>query len=94
MKPEQWQQVERLCGAALERESTQHALLFAKACTGDRLLSAEVEPLLTYGDQSGSFVEVLAMEWSFASLLQIQHHRKSRISQLARPFLTTASQRK
>ena len=35
MKPERWQQIERLCQAALEREESQREAFLGDACGGD-----------------------------------------------------------
>ena len=46
MKSERWQQIERLCHEALEREKSQRAAFLEDACGGDETLRHEVEDLL------------------------------------------------
>ena len=53
MKPERWQQIERLCHAALEVEEEQRAAFLEEACEGDATLRREVEHLLAQEDESG-----------------------------------------
>jgi eukaryotic-like serine/threonine-protein kinase len=48
MRPERWQQVERLYQAALEREPSQRAAFLKEACAGDEVVRQEVESLLAY----------------------------------------------
>ena len=62
MKPERWQQVERLYHEALEREKSGRPAFLAHACTGDPELLQEVESLLALETQAGGFLEGQAME--------------------------------
>jgi eukaryotic-like serine/threonine-protein kinase len=62
MTPEQWQQVERLYQAALEREPSQRAAFLQEACAGDEELRREVESLLAYQPQAESFIEAPVLE--------------------------------
>ena len=59
---EQWQQVERLYHAALERDTDERAAFLAKACEGNQVLRREVESLLSYEDQAEDFIESAALE--------------------------------
>ncbi len=62
MKPEQWQQVERLYHAALELAPDERSRFIAAACAGDEALHREVESLLECDDQVGLFLEKPAKE--------------------------------
>jgi len=62
MKPERWQQIERLYHSALEREAGQRVAFLAEACAGDDALRREVESLLANDTQVESFIEPPAME--------------------------------
>ena len=62
MKPERWQQIERLYHSALEREAGQRVAFLAEACAGDDALRGEVESLLAHDTQVESFIEPPAME--------------------------------
>ena len=57
MKPERWQQVERLYYAALEREPDERAAFLESACAGDESLRREVASLAAAGDRIGAFME-------------------------------------
>ena len=63
MRPERWQQqVEHLFNAALERDPNQRAAFLAEACAGDEALRREVESLIRYREQAGSFLEAMVQE--------------------------------
>src|SRR5438876_1132634 len=62
MKPERWQQIERLYHAALEREPEARAAFLDKACAGDEELRREVEGLLACDDKTASFIDGPALE--------------------------------
>ncbi len=62
MKPERWEQIEKLYNAAMEHEPARRAEFLAEACAGNASLRREVESLLEQGDKEGSFIEVPAME--------------------------------
>ncbi|MBX3280419.1 MAG: protein kinase [Acidobacteria bacterium] len=57
MKPERWQKIDLLLGAALEREPAERAVFLAEACAGDETLQQEVESLLRSEQAAGSFME-------------------------------------
>ena len=58
-----WQQVEKLCQAALELEETRRAAFLEEACAGDEELRREVESLLQFDDGRGDrFIEEPALE--------------------------------
>ena len=62
MNPERWQRIEELYHAALEREESQRAGFLEEACAGDEALRREVESLLSFHQQAGSFIEAPALE--------------------------------
>ncbi|HVQ38546.1 MAG TPA: tetratricopeptide repeat-containing serine/threonine-protein kinase, partial [Pyrinomonadaceae bacterium] len=60
MKPEQWQQINRLYHSALEREPAWRGAFLDEACAGDEWLRREVEGLIAANEQAGSFIELPA----------------------------------
>src|SRR5437016_12614920 len=62
MKPERWQQLDKLFHSALEREPAQRGAFLAEACAGDEWLRRQVEALLAAHEEAGSFIERPAME--------------------------------
>jgi serine/threonine protein kinase/Tol biopolymer transport system component len=62
MKPERWEQVAQLYGAALEREGRERAAFLGEACAGDEDLRREVESLLAFEGKKASFLESPALE--------------------------------
>ena len=59
---DRWQQVEKLCQAALELEESQRVTFLEEACAGDEELRREVESLLKFDKQRGQFIEQPALE--------------------------------
>jgi eukaryotic-like serine/threonine-protein kinase len=58
-----WEQVEKLCQAALELKEDQRAAFVEQACAGDEELRREVESLLQFDDRRGDrFIEEPALE--------------------------------
>src|SRR5687767_5334118 len=57
MKPERWQQIERLYHAALQREPDERVAFLESVCAGDESLRSEVASLIAAGDRIGSFME-------------------------------------
>jgi serine/threonine-protein kinase len=57
MKPERWQQIERLYYDALEHEPAERAAFLESACGSDESLRLEVATLVAAGDRIGSFME-------------------------------------
>jgi predicted ATPase/serine/threonine protein kinase len=61
---ERWATVKRIHQAALEREVGQRAVFLDVACAGDEALRREVESLLAYQEDAGTFLESPAVEVS------------------------------
>ena len=61
MKPEGWQQLDKLFQGALEREPDERSAFLDKACDGDEGLSRQVQALLAAHEQAGSFIEHQAL---------------------------------
>src|SRR6266511_3306320 len=62
MKPERWEQIERLYYAARERDPGLHAAFLDEACAGDESLRQEVESLLASDEQAGDFLNTPALK--------------------------------
>lgn len=60
MKPEQWQQINRLYHSALGREPKHRSAFLDEACAGDEAVRKEVEGLIAANAQAGSFIELPA----------------------------------
>ena len=72
MKPERWQQIERLCHAALEREESQRAAFLEETCGGNETLRREVEHLLAQETKAQDFLEAPALEVEAKAMAQDQ----------------------
>ncbi len=72
MKPERWQQIERLCHAALEVEEEHRAAFLEEACGGDKTLRREVEHLLAQETKAEDFLETPALEVEAKAMAQDQ----------------------
>jgi len=59
---DRWQEIEKICQAALELEESQRAAFVKKACGGDAELRREVESLLEFDKQGDQFIEQPALE--------------------------------
>jgi len=57
MRPERWQQIERLFHSALAQEPAERAEFLKEGCAGDEALRREVESLLRSHDLGDSFIE-------------------------------------
>src|SRR6185295_18455465 len=57
-----WEQVEKLCQAALELGESQRTAFLKQACAGDPELQREVESLLRFDKQGERFIEQPAAE--------------------------------
>ena len=62
MKSDRWQQIERICHEALERDESQRAAFLQEACAGDETLRHEVEDLLAQETKAQDFLEAPALE--------------------------------
>src|SRR5438876_9124414 len=62
MKPERWQQLDKLFHAALERQPEGRAAFLDEACAGDQELRKEVEVLIAANEKAGSFIEKPALD--------------------------------
>src|SRR5215471_7917978 len=60
MKPERWQQIDKLLDAVLERPPQERAALLDQACAGDPALRKEVELLLEHDERAADFIEAPA----------------------------------
>src|SRR5262245_40956017 len=60
MTPERAREIERICQAALERESSERAAFLAQACAGDQALRHEVESLLAQEPRAAGFLSTPA----------------------------------
>jgi hypothetical protein len=56
MKPEQWEKIEQLYHAALERAPEERATFLDKACDGDHTVRQEVVSLLAYDEPAQRFI--------------------------------------
>src|SRR3989440_7947539 len=72
MKPERWQQLDRLFHSALERKPEERAAFLDEACAHDQQLRREVEALIAASEQAGSFIEKPALEVEARSLAKEQ----------------------
>src|SRR5262245_52207434 len=61
MKPERWEQIERLYYAARKRDLGLRATFLDEACVGDESLRQEVESLLASDEQAGDFLNTPAL---------------------------------
>jgi serine/threonine protein kinase/Tfp pilus assembly protein PilF len=57
MRPERWQQIERLFHSALAQEPAERAEFLKEGCAGDEALRREMESLLRSHDLGDSFIE-------------------------------------
>jgi eukaryotic-like serine/threonine-protein kinase len=72
MEPERWQEIERLCYAALSEEKSARAAFLDRACGGDEALRRAVELLLAQHEKDDGFLEVPAMEVAARGLARDQ----------------------
>ena len=68
MKPERWQQLDKLFHSAIARKPEERAAFLEEACAGDEELKKEVEALIAANEQAGSFIENPALEVEARSL--------------------------
>ena len=72
MKPERWQQLDKLFHSALEREPEERTAFLDQACAGDEVLRKEVEALIAANEQAGRFMASPALEIEGRSLAKDQ----------------------
>lgn len=84
MKPERWEQIERVYTTALETEASQRSAFLDHACAGDDALRREVESLLAYVTRAQEFIESPAIE--MAATMPAQELAGSAVGQKAGPY--------
>src|SRR5262245_45542907 len=62
MKPDRWQKIDELFGAALERPPADRAAFLDEACGDDRELCREVEKMLKIDEQATEFIQTDVFE--------------------------------
>ena len=72
MKSDRWQQIERICQEALQREQSQRAAFLEEACAGDETLHSEVEHLLAQETKAHDFLETPAPELVARTMMKEQ----------------------
>ncbi len=72
MKPERWQQIDKILEAALEREESQRAAFLEEACGSDEELREKVKALLAAHKQGEDFLEEPALEVAAEELAKDQ----------------------
>jgi TolB-like protein/Tfp pilus assembly protein PilF len=84
LKPERWEQIEKLYHTALEKEAGLRSLFLDEACAGDDSLRREVESLLAYENRAEKFIESPAIE--LAATMLAKEQAESPIGLKAGPF--------
>lgn len=69
---DRWQQIERLCHSALEREESQRGEFVKEVCAGDEELRREVESLLAHDQAAGTFLQEPAIKVAAGALREEQ----------------------
>src|SRR5438094_10607302 len=72
MKPERWQQLDKLFHSAIERAPEERGAFLDEACAGDQELRKEVETLIAANEKAGSFIEKPALDVEARSLANEQ----------------------
>lgn len=62
MKPERWQEIERICNSALDLPPGERRGFVQSACAGDDALREEVDRLLARQQEAEDFMAVPALE--------------------------------
>src|SRR5438105_5945229 len=75
MKPERWQQLDKLFHSALERRTEERAAYLDEVCAGDEALRKQIEALLVAHQEAGSFIENPAFEVEAEALAREQVRR-------------------
>src|SRR5262245_19940962 len=84
IEPQQWERIEWLYHAALDREANERAAFLAAACAGDEALRRQVELLLSCDARAEDFIEAPALE--FAAHLQTEEQESSLIGRRLGPY--------
>jgi hypothetical protein len=77
MKPERWQQLDKLFHSALERESHQRAAYLDEVSAGDEALRKQVEALLVAHQEAGSLIDNPAFEVEALAREQVSQRANS-----------------
>ena len=77
MKPDRWQQIDKLFEAALERDRADRAAYLDQACGDDHELRREVEKMLTFDEQATDFIEDGALHVAAALITQQSERAES-----------------
>ena len=80
MKPERWEQVAQIYGAALEREGSERAAFLREACAGNEDLRREVESLLAREGKDATLMESPALEVAAKQLARREAEARGRQS--------------
>jgi eukaryotic-like serine/threonine-protein kinase len=72
MKPERWQEIERLFNATLEQKPEKRAAFLAEACAGDESIRKEVERLLALKSEAEGFIEKPAIEMAAKEMAEAE----------------------
>jgi serine/threonine-protein kinase len=68
MKPERWQEIERICNSALDVQPGERRAFVERACAGDDVLRKEVDRLLAHQQEAEDFIAVPALEMAAKEL--------------------------
>src|SRR5260370_16223589 len=90
MEPERWQEIERLCYSALNKEKSARAAFLEQACGGDEALRRAVGLLLAQHEKDDDFLEGPAMEGAARGLARGQQDDTSGLASLP-PSTPTAA---
>jgi len=84
MKPDRWQQIDKLFDASLERDPGQRAAFLDQACAGDEELRRELEALIAAHEQANSFLASPALEVAAQGIEQ--HQAQSLVGRSLGPY--------
>lgn len=73
MNQNQWEKLDELFHAALERESEARGLFVAEACAGDEGPRRELESMLAHHGQANSFIETPAYALEVETVVGDEH---------------------
>ncbi len=68
MKPERWQEIERICNSVLDVQPSERKRFVERACAGDDELREEVDRLLARHQEAEGFIAVPALEMAAKEL--------------------------